>query len=154
MKVSIKTGGGVGFARKAPYEYEGVKYEADLKNGDVVRILDSGTIETGQYGEQKNFKIKTRNGEKRLAFNQATINVLVTEFGDETEEWIGNDVNVILKKDVIAGKKVVIPYLVTEGWSLDEYGELVKEGGKTKKAKVAKEDDEDVIDIDDIPFDN
>jgi len=153
MKLTIKTGGGVGFARKAPYEYDGNQYEADLKNGDIVRILDSGTIETGQYGEQKNFKIKTRNGEKRLAFNQATINVLVGEFGDESEEWIGKDVNVILKKDVIAGKKVIIPYLVTEGWALDEYGELVKSGSKSKKSK---HDDEglDEIDIDDIPFDN
>ena len=130
MKLTIKRGGGIPFARKEPYEYDGAKYEADLKNGDTVKILDSGNLEMGQFGEQKNFKIKTRNGEKKLAFNQATQNVLIEEFGDETEMWIGKDVKVILKKDIIAGKKVIIPYLVVEGWKLNEYGELEKGGGK------------------------
>lgn len=150
MKVTIRKGsGGVAFARKAPYEYEGTQYEADLKNGDIVKILDSGNVEQGQWGEQKNFKIKTRNGEKKLAFNQATINVLAEEFGTETEEWVNKDVKVLIDKKVIAGKKCIIPYLVLEGWSLDEYGELVKEGGEK----------EDVVDYDesipdeDIPFD-
>ena len=95
----------------------------------------------GQFGEQKNFKIKTRNGEKKLAINQASQNVLIEELGDETENWVGKDVKVILKKDVIAGKKVIIPYLVVEGWGLDEYGELVKEGKATE------------VSADDIPFD-
>ena len=128
MKLSIKRGGGVPFARKEPYEYDGVKYDADLKDGDIVRIIDSGNVEMSQYGEQKNFKIKTRNGEKRLAFNQQTQNVLIEEYGEETEEWVGKNVKVILRKDVIGGKKAIIPYLVTDGWLLDEYGELVKDG--------------------------
>lgn len=140
MKLQIKRGGGVPFARKEPYEYDGTKYEADLKNGDEVKILDSGNTETGQFGEQHNFKIKTRNGEKKLGFNQKTINVLIEEFGDDTEEWVGKDVKVILKKDLIAGKKVIIPYLITEGWQLDEYGELLKEGQNDK------------VSMDEVPF--
>ena len=134
MKITIKKGGGIPFARKINYEYGGVKYEADLQNGDVVKILDSGNVETGQYGDQHNFKIKTRNGEKKLAFNQKTLNVLGAEFGVETEAWVGKEVSVILKKDVIAGKKVIIAYLVTEGWSLDDYGELLKEGAEVGPA--------------------
>lgn len=141
MKLIIKKGGGVPFARKEAYVYDQVEYEADLKNGDIVKILDSGNIEMGQYGEQKNFKIKTRNGEKKLAFNQQTQNVLIEEFGDETEDWVGKDVNVILKKDVIGGKKVIIPYLVTKGWSLDEYGELIKDGSQ------------EMVSEEEIPFD-
>lgn len=140
MKVFKKLGGGVPYARKEPYEYEGVKYEADLKNGDVVKILDSGNVELGTYGEQKNFKIKTRNGEKKLAFNQSTINVLWEEFGDETESWIGKDVKVLLVKKLIAGKKSIVPYLVVDGWSLDEYGELVK--GEKKEEAIS----------DDLPY--
>ncbi len=142
MKLSIKRGGGVPFARKEPYEYDGTKYEADIKNGDVVKILDSGNTEMGQFGEQHNFKIKTRNGEKKIAFNQKTINVLVEEFGEETENWINKDVNVLLKKDTIAGKKVIIPYFITEDWQLDDYGDLVKSG-------ESKEDD---IDMSEVPF--
>ena len=148
MKLQIKKAGGVPYARKEPYEYDGTRYDADLKTGDTVRILDSGTIEQGTYGEQKNFKIKTRNGEKKLAFNQSTINVLVQEFGDDSENYVGKEVKVILKKDVIGGKKVIIVYLVTEGWSLDEYGELVKEGADGISETNIEED----IKAEDLPF--
>lgn len=127
MKVFKKTGGGVGFARKENYEYDGVKYEADLKNGDIVTILDAGNTEAGKWGEQENFKIKTRNGDKKISLNQMSTNVLIDEFGDETENWVGKNVIVILKKDIIAGEKRIIAFLVTEGWALDEYGELVKD---------------------------
>ena len=136
MKVFKKIGGGIPFARKEPYEYEGVKYEADLKNGDIVKILDGGNVELGQYGEQKNFRIKTRNGEKKLAFNQSTINVLLEEFGDETESWTGKDVKVLLVKKLIAGKKSIIPYLIVDGWALDEYGELTKDGSEEKEISL------------------
>lgn len=128
MRLQIKKSGGVGFARKLPYEYEGIKYEADLQNGDEIKILDSGQVEPGQFGEQHNFKIKTRNGDKKLSFNQSSINVLVEEFGEDTENWIGKDVKVILKKGTYAGKKGIATYVVVDGWQLDEYGELVKDG--------------------------
>ena len=137
-----QTGEGVGFARKEPYEYEGTKYEADIQSGDTVKILDGGIIEQGKFGDQHNFKIETRNGQKKQSFNQATLNVLHDEFGEETEDWVGKEVNVILKKDVIAGKKVIIAYFVTKGWELDEYGEL----NNPSKA------DEEAINSDDIPF--
>ena len=133
MKFYKRSGGGVPFARKAPYEYQNVKYEADLKDGDVIKLLDSGTTEVGTYGEQNVFKVKTRNGEKKLSINQKTINVLVTEFGDESENWVNKDLTVVLKKDTIAGKKVEIVYLVTNGWKLDDYGDLIKEGATTSQ---------------------
>jgi hypothetical protein len=118
MQLSIKKGGGLPYARKENYEYDGKQYEADLKIG--------GETELGNYGEQTVFKIKTRNGDKKLTFNQATINVLVSELGGETENWVNKKVKVLLSKKVIAGKRCVVPYLVTEGWELDEFGELVK----------------------------
>ena len=126
MKLQIKTGGGVGYARKEPYEYDGTKYEADVKNGDIVTVLDSGIDEQGTYGTQIVFKIKTRNGEKRFPFNQQTINVLVQELGDETENWIGKNVKVILRPGIYGGKKGIAGYLVTDNWGMDEYGELYK----------------------------
>jgi len=57
MKLSIKKGGGVPYARKEDYEYDGIKYEADLKTNDIVKILDSGKVEQGNFGEQTVFKI-------------------------------------------------------------------------------------------------
>jgi len=126
MKITKKLStGGTAFARKAEYEYDGTRYEADLQDGDTVKILDSGNVEASQWGDQLNFKIDTRNGEKKIGFNQATQNVLHDEFGEESESWIDKKVRVILKKDTIAGRKVIIAYFVTGDWQLDEYGELV-----------------------------
>ena len=124
MKFTIKEGGGVGFANKEDYEYEDTKYEADLKDGDTVTILDGGTEEEGKFGEQVNFIIQTRNGEKKLSFNQSTINVLIKEIGEESAEWIGKEVKVILQRKVIAGKKAIVPYLVLGDWAIDDWGEL------------------------------
>ena len=140
MKLTIKKGGGLPYARKEDYEYEGRQYEADLKMGDTVKILDSGETEQGNFGEQLVFKIKTRNGDKKLSFNQATINILIQEFGEETENWANKDVNVILSKKVIAGKKCIVPYLATADWRIDEYGELFKSGTT------------DEVKVEDIPF--
>ena len=140
-----KTSIGGAYARKAPYEYEGKNYEADIKNGDTVKILTEGTVVTGQFGDQQVFSIETRNGEKNITMNQTTINVLVDEFGDDSKLWIGKEVRVILKKDVVAGKKVVIAYLVSGDWALDDFGELVKPSNV--EHDQTQPDEEDVVDI-------
>jgi len=138
MLITKKTGGGIPYARKMPYEYDGAKFEPDLKNLDIVTILDAGTLEPSNYGgEQFNFKIRTRNGEKKTSFNQPTLNVLYDEFGQDSENWVGKKVRCLLHKAVIGGKKVIIAYFVTAGWQLDEYGELTKPG---KSKPVESED--------------
>jgi len=124
MQKIVNVGGA--YARKEDYEYEGTQYKADLQNGDKVTILSEGEIVTGQFGEQNVFKIETRNGEKNLTFNQKSINILIDDLGEDSKEWINKEINIILKKDVIAGKKVIIAYAVTDGWELDEYGDLIK----------------------------
>ena len=124
--VTKATSDGIGYASKSDYEYEGTQYEADIKSGDVVTILNGGTTEPSQFGDQHYFKIMTRNGEKKTPFNQTTINVLVAEFGDESENWIGKKVNIITKKDTIAGKKVTIAYFISGDWEMDEYGAISK----------------------------
>ena len=148
MKIVKKISSGVAFARKAPYEYEGTQYEADLKDGDTLKILDGGVIEQGQFGDQHNFKIQTRNGEKKQSFNQATLNVLHDELGEESDGWIDKEVKVILKKDTIAGKKVIIAYFVVGEWKLDEYGELTKPSDTTDTIEYPSEDSKS----EDIPF--
>ena len=159
MQVSIKKGGGLPYARKGPYEYQGTQYEADLKSGDIITILDGGVEEQGTYGKQLNFKVKTRNGEKKLSVNQKSRNVLAEAFGTETEGWVNKNVNVILKKDVIAGKKVEIVYLVVDGWEMDDYGDLVKIGDakiadQTKVKEKLDKTEQPIEEIDpaDIPF--
>ena len=106
-------------------------------------IKDAGRIVDGQFGSQKKFLVSTRNGDKRATFNQSTENILVDVFGEDSEDWIGKEVTALTRKAEIAGKKVIILYLVTEGWSLDDYGALVNE---------SQENPEENINYDDIPI--
>lgn len=131
MKMITKaTSDGIGYASKTDYEYEGKNYEADIQHGDKVTILNEGSIEPSQFGDQHYFKIQTRNGEKKTPFNQSSINTLVPAFGDESEAWVGKEVNVLIKKTVIGGKKAMPAYFVPEGWYLDDFGDLVKDSAQ------------------------
>lgn len=128
MKMTKKsTGDGVGYARKEPYEWEGKQFEADVANGDTVIIRDGGEEEEDQFGKRFVFKIDTRNGLKKSGFNQSSINVLVDTLGDDSETWIGKEVKVFTKKDIINSKRVVIAYFVPKGYMLDEWGDIVKD---------------------------
>ena len=135
-----KESDGVAYARKEAYEYEGTNYEPDIQNGDKVKILNEGTIEEGNYGAQHYFKIETRNGEKKAPFNQSSINVLIGALGEESESWKGKEVKILTKKGTFGGKKGIAAYFVTEGWFLDDFGDLVESGKESSK--------EDVVDID------
>lgn len=141
MLMTKKEGGdGVAYARKEPYEYEGKQYEADIKHGDEVTIVDEGIIENHpQFGEQFKFVVHTRNGDKRVSFNQSSINVLVDSFGQDSSEWKGKKVTVLTKKTMIAGERRVVAYFVTEGWSLDDFGELIQEG-QPEPREISPED--------------
>lgn len=127
MKMTKKTSVGGVFAKKGDYEFEGQTYKADIQTGDKVTFNNSGDTVEGTYGEQKVFSILTRNGDKNINLNQKSINALIDEFGDDSDKWVGKEVNVILKKDTVAGKKVTIAYFVPDGWVLDDYGDLVNE---------------------------
>jgi len=137
MRVEIKaTSDGIGYASKNAYEWEGKSYDADIQDKDRVEILNEGTIEEGKFGPQHYFKIKTRNGEKKAPFNQSSINVVAKTLGTETSEWVGKTVTVLTKKGVFAGNKGIAAYFVTEGWYLDEYGDLVENVEVEKVAPV------------------
>ena len=105
---------------------EFAKKGEDINNGNVVTIKSEGEYIEGQYGQQFVIKIQTKNGEKNVNFNQTTINILHDEFGSDSTEWIGKEVTIRAKKDVVAGKKVDIYYFVTPEWEFDEYRELTK----------------------------
>ena len=67
MKHTYKEkGDGIGFANKVAYEYENTKYEADIKDGDTIKLLSGGVEEDGNWGKQINFNIETRNGTKKI----------------------------------------------------------------------------------------
>lgn len=147
-KVSI----GVVFAQKKAYEYEGKKFEADVKNGDIVTVLNEGITTAGspQYGskEQVVFKIKTRNGEKGLPFNQTSINNMVDVYGGETSEWVGKEIKVWVDK--VMGKDgykhhVFIAPLGTE--RDEETGLFISQEVSQENAQAVSEDELGDIDF-------
>ena len=120
-----KEGGGVAYARKEAYEYENEKFEADLQNGDKVTILDEGAVEEGgNFGAAFYATVKTRNGDKKAKFSQPTINVLIDAYGADSAGWVGKEVNVLTLKGTWGGNKGIACYFVTDGYYLDDYGEL------------------------------
>mgnify|MGYP006923685324 CR=1 FL=1 len=120
-----KEGGGVPYARKEAYEYDGNQYEADLQNGDKVTIMDEGAVEeSGNFGPAFYATVKTRNGEKRAKISQPSINVLIDAYGPDSASWVGKEVNVLTLKGTWGGNKGIACYFVTDGYYLDDYGEL------------------------------
>lgn len=129
VQVTIKaTGDGIGYASKNPYEWEGKLYDPDIQNRDKVTIISEGDIEaSGAYEPALYCKIKTRNGDKKAKFNQSSINVIAGVYGTDTAGWVGKVVTVLTKKGVFGGTKGIAAYFVTEGWYLDDFGDLVKD---------------------------
>ena len=144
MKLKKKTSSGIAFARKKDYEYEGQKFEADLKDGDIVTIQNAGQQLEGQFGTQTVFTLKTRNGDKGLALNQKSINNLIDAFGEETGNWIGKEAKVWALRAMVSGKMQTVVYLSPEDWTMTDEGEFVSPNDK------AMEDDG--ITDEDVPF--
>ena len=136
-------GDGVGFANKVAYEYEDTKYEADLKEGDTIKILSGGVEEDGNYGKQINLNIETRNGTKKISLNQSTLNCLIKNFGEDDNEWIGKEVKVILVGRVIGGKKKIVCFLVAGNWGIDKWGELAD---LSEEEAIEKSEEDKVLD--------
>lgn len=142
------------WARKKSYEYQGTQYEADIKNNDIVTILNSGTIIEGQFGAQEAFAIKTRNGDKTISLNQVTQNNLIESFGEDTENWKGKDVKVHIIKAMIKGKLQPCVYLAEPSWEMDDDGDFLPPTGKGKVKKSVDDGAASDEDLDDIDLEN
>lgn len=129
---------------------EFAKKGEDIVPGDTVMIKSAGEWITGDFGEQFVIKVATKNGDKNVRFNQTNLNILHDEFGKDTTQWIGKNVVVRAKKDVVAGKKVDIYYFVTPDWDFDDYRELVRKTTKVSEDKI--DYPEENVNVDDIPF--
>jgi len=129
--------------------------EKEVRTGDTVTIANAGEIVDSQYTyddgtpkKQHLFKIKLANGEERnVTLNRSTLDILIDELGDETEHWVGKEVKVFTHKTVIGGNKVVILYLATDDWTLDDFGEMTK-----KEVATSGIEHKDSTANDEIPF--
>jgi len=137
---------GVGFVSKISYEYEGKKFEADVKDGDLLKILDEGEQIQGKFGIQVVHKVETRNGSKALTVNQTSINNLIDVFGKDSKEWVGKTVKAWVFKTPKDGKMQYIVYLSDPSWEMNEEGKFLS----PEKGDVIIDEGSGDINFDDI----
>jgi len=110
------------FTKKESVVGEWAKKGVDLLNGDVIKLNDAGREVDGQFGTQNVFSAQTRGGNKNISLNQTSINALVSEFGEESEKWIGKEIIIHVIKQNVQGKFTDVYYFVPSGYAMEEYG--------------------------------
>lgn len=127
------------------------KLGVDFDEGDVLTILNSGDITTGQFGEQHTFKIKTKKGDRNMSFNQTSLNYLIDAFGEDTETWINKEIKVWVVDMNVQGKMRAVAFLTDPTWKkVRVNGELrfIPTVEKTPESGIIETDEEET----DIPF--
>lgn len=128
------------------------KVNEDFKDGDLIKILDEGSVVEGEFGARKVFKVgfKGKEESKNMSFNQTSINNLIDGYGDDTKDWVGKKALVFIVKQMVQNKLRNIAYLAPEGWTMTDEGQFVGPDKADKELdKMAGEED---INPDDIPF--
>ena len=91
--------------------------KADLvKKGDIIKILDEGTIETstkftyddGTPKKEFVFTVEHKGIKTKMRMNKASRVALVTAFGDETKGWIGREASCYVMPTPSGDKKMII----------------------------------------------
>lgn len=97
-------------------------------------------------------------GPKNVSLNNATRNGLIDAFGNDSKNWMGHVLTVHAEKTSIGGKRVIVLYLLPDGYEVgeDEGGYIVitKKGASKIEAATepAIEYPEEDINPEDIPF--
>jgi hypothetical protein len=138
---------GAPYASPKPYidKKTNQKCDADIKDGDIVKILDEGTTVPDKFNQGKSkqsFKIETRNGVKIKDFNATTLNNLIDAYGKDTKQWVGKEIKMwIFKVPSTDPTKPGFKYNVYSApidWEMNEDGKFLNpekadiniEGGK------------------------
>ena len=112
----------------------------ELTDGIQIKIVaETKTNPNGKFGPEEvtQVKVKGFEGVKNARLNKTTLNAFVDAWGGESKSWIGKIVTARPDKQTISGRRVVVLYLVPEGYELTEdangYVVIVKSGVKTKE---------------------
>ena len=138
-----------------------------------VKSLVSGTqvclaTETKQVSDNYQGKPVTKNVSKikvkgapelqNVNVNQTSINALVEAFGPESKDWVGKVLTAQTEKTMIAGRRVVVLYLVPEGFELTEdsdgYLKILRKGqmpAQPVSTAPEPEENEEIM-PEDLPF--
>lgn len=92
------------------------KLGKDFDEGDVLQLVSAGETVSGEFGDRLMFKVKTKNGELNLSFNQTSINHLIDAYGDNTSAWEDKNVKVWVVDQNVQGKIRGVVYLTAPDW--------------------------------------
>ena len=112
----------------------------ELRDGVRAKLVsETNPLEStfeGKVRIQDVAKIRIEGDENvyNIAINRTTMNALIKAFGDDSKNWVNQYLTVKLDKTTIAGRRVVIVYLIPEGFELTE-----DEGGYVVIAKIGGE---------------
>ena len=132
----------------------------DIKHKDVVLLINGGRWEESTTFKKKDgtpantFKIdiKLPNEETRNAtLNWTNVKLLVSAFGDETDNWAGKEVRAWKTKSEKAKSGFVFLFVPTD-WVRNDMGEWENAGGeKIEDGEVKKTEGEIELPSDEIP---
>tara|TARA_Y100000034_G_scaffold88834_1_gene106705 strand:- start:1012 stop:1443 length:432 start_codon:yes stop_codon:yes gene_type:complete len=129
------------------------KVGVDIKDQDVITILDEGQTVVGEYGDRDVFQVELASGEKKnLSFNQTSVNNLVDGLGDESTTWVGKKIKAWVIRALVSGKMRNIAYLAPEGWemNIDDKGNVVFVNPTATSKETPSGEGE--VNPEDIPF--
>ena len=132
------------YTKKLSVSGEYAKKGVDYNHGDILMILNEGQKVTGNFGEQDVFRVKTKNGEKNLTFNQTSLNNIIDAFGPDAKNWVHKEVKVWLILQSVSGEMKRVTYLTAADWILDESDDNIRFISQ-KQVKEVKE-----VQLDDI----
>jgi hypothetical protein len=119
-----------------------LKKGEDVKDGDLITIANEGKKTTGEYGEQDVFLMKTGDKEGNISINQTSINNWIDAFGDDSINWIGKEVKVMVVKQNVQGKIRPVYYFLHPDTILDdESGEFIIPNKSKEAIPVIENDD-------------
>ncbi len=155
-KVSV----GAMYAQKKKYtdKKTNQEFEADIKDGDIVKILTQAVEVQGTYGVGTVIQIETRNGKKAFNLNQGSTNNLVDAFGKDDSEWTGKEAKVWIFKVMKDGKIQLQAFLSHPKAEIDEETgkfltpEKADVSVKEEKDDINFEEDNDKLPEGDSPF--
>ncbi len=93
----------------------------DICDGDVVEIANEGKQVEGNFGIQDVFSIKLKNGETgNISFNRTSINTLIDGYGEDSINWIGKKVKIMVIKQMVSNKLTNVYYFLHPDTVLDD----------------------------------
>ena len=98
----------------------------DVKDQDIITLASEGEWNEGKYGNKMVIIVRLANDEeKKLTLNTTTFNTLISEFGDDTKDWINKEARVHIVKSNVGGEFKNVIFLTHPAKNLE--GEIIHE---------------------------